>query len=300
MLQHFQVNSYDLIHLHSIWFFPSLVATFFRKNAKLITTIHGVYPDNKSSFLKIVLFLYKPFAAYILHSCNRIIVLSNSEKEKLMQLFRVKPLKIHVIPNAIEINTEKIERKNDQILFTGRLIKDKNPDLLIKAFAQIKNQLPNYKVIFVGPINEAYKDELCKLAKRKKVLDSIKFVGPLNPLLEKDKKLLFNYYKKSKIFVSLGSWEGLPTRLLEAMSYKNVCISYASGGTSELIRNRHDGFILKKLDSVELGKIILEIAENSEMQKNIGENAHDKIEKKFNCKNQFKTVKKLYDEVLNG
>ena len=47
-IKHLKKNNYDILHLHSVWFLHSLLAVYFSKKARIIATIHGVYPDNAS------------------------------------------------------------------------------------------------------------------------------------------------------------------------------------------------------------------------------------------------------------
>jgi len=154
LMNHFKKNRYDLIILHQIWFIPSFEALSFKKNAKTITVVHGVYPDKATKKQKFLLWLYKPIAKYVLKKSDHIIVQSNSEKDKLLKIFKINKNKVNVIYNGtvLEKNREKIESKERVILFTGRIIPDKNPDLLIKAGVLLSNKKYDFKIKFIGNI----------------------------------------------------------------------------------------------------------------------------------------------------
>ncbi|GAG99497.1 unnamed protein product, partial [marine sediment metagenome] len=139
---------------------------------------------------------------------------------------------------------EKIKKKYNPsnqkiILFTGRMIPDKNPDKLILSFPKIKKHFPRAKIIFVGPIDKQYKKELLNLIPAKFKKDLI-FTGSLHPV--KDVRKIFSFYKIADVFVSIGSWEGLPTRIIEALSQNTPVIAYASGGSKQYTKKFYQSF----------------------------------------------------------
>jgi glycosyltransferase involved in cell wall biosynthesis len=296
IIPYFKKNYFDVIHLHSIWFLPCFEAVLFKKNSKIITTIHGVYPDNASVILKFVLNLYKPFAKYIINKSKKVITLSNSEKEKLIKIFKVKKEKIVVIPNGIRLEKYHKRPKEEIILFTGRIIPDKNPEVLIKSAKYIQSKIKNFKIIFIGPIEENYKKELENLALENKVFDKIEFIKELNQSLPKERKELMDFYNKSKVFVSLGSWEGLPTRVMEAMQFEVPCVAYSAGGSSELVINNENGFIIDKLDEKKLAEKLLILLKNKKLTEKLGRKARETIKKNFNWEEISKQIMKLYKE----
>lgn len=292
MLKYLKNNSYDIIHVHNVWFLPSLESVILRRKAKIITTMHGVYPDNSNWKLRLFLNLYKPFAKYILNKSYQIIVLSNSEKEKLMSIFKINPEKIVVIPNGIQIQNYKRIKKDNIILFTGRIIPDKNPDLLIKAAGILNNKFKDFKIVFIGPIEERYKSELENIANKLNLTDKIVFIPSLDQSNLIQKKELMNFYKESKIFISIGSWEGLPTRSMEAMQFETPCITYSSGGSSELVIDNFNGFVISSLDEKLLVEKIYTLMTNKKLAEKFGKNARKTIKKDFDWE-------KLSEKILN-
>jgi glycosyltransferase involved in cell wall biosynthesis len=287
-----------LIHLHSIWFLPCLMAAILNKKARIVTTVHGAYPENADWLLRIFLIFFWPFAKYILHKSDKIIALSVSEKDKLKKIFGLKENKILVLPNGINLLPIKNSKKKKIILFTGRIIPDKNPELLIKAFALAKDKLSGYKIFFVGPCSSDYKEELKKIAFKLNVGSLVHFKGPLNQSVEKDRLQLMKYYEKAMIFVALGSWEGLPTRLLEAMQSQACCITYSAGGVNELIQDGKNGIIIDKLDKALLAEKLIKIAQNENQAKKIGKSARITVVEKYNWEQIFRKLKKVYFELI--
>jgi glycosyltransferase involved in cell wall biosynthesis len=286
---HFVKNKYDLIQLHQIWFLPSLFATLFSKGTKKVVIIHGVYPDKATFFQKFFINLYKPFAQYVINNSEAVMVQSNSEKEKLLKHFRVHKNKILVIYNGItlENNRKKIKNEENTILFTGRTIPDKNPDLVIKAGKILSDKNLKFKIKFIGTIEENYKEELLQLANNLGIKDKIIFI----PNIPKERRAdLMKEYASAFTCVAVGSWEGLPNRLMEAMQFGVPCIAYASGGTPELIQDKKTGLLIKDLDERELAKKIELLMKNKKLYESIGKNGKKMVETKFNWDNTFEKI----------
>lgn len=129
------------------------------------------------------------------------------------------------IPTAVNLptefeNTNILERfdlrKNGYYLYLGRLVQDKNPDYLIKAFLKIDSD--DIRLVIAGA-NEAdsqYVDHLHKLANND---PRIIFTGAVYGL---DKETLL---KHCKVFCIPSTIEGLAITLLEAMSYAKPVIA---------------------------------------------------------------------------
>lgn len=129
------------------------------------------------------------------------------------------------IPTAVNLpteftNTDVLERfnitKNGYYLYLGRLVQDKNPDYLIKAF--LKADVKDSKLVIAGA-NDAdpqYVDYLHKLANND---PRIIFTGAVYGL---DKETIL---KECKVFCIPSTIEGLAITLLEAMSYAKPVIA---------------------------------------------------------------------------
>ena len=97
-------------------------------------------------------------------------------------------------------------------------------------------------------------------------------------------------YKKSAVFTSLGSWEGLPTRLMEAMQFEVPCITFSADGRSELIQDGKNGFIINKLEEKLLAEKLIILLKNKRFAEKLGKNARQTIIDRFNWKNIFKEI----------
>ena len=179
---------------------------------------------------------------------------------------------IKVIPNPARaiVKYPNIERKN-QIVYIGRLHKEKGVDVLIEAFATITNR-KDWKLILAGAgIHKNYFVEQVKSLCEE---DNIIFVGKVK---EVDKLLA-----KSKIFGFTSHGEGFPNALLEAMCAGVPVVSYdCVAGPAEIITNNKNGFLIKYGDKSSFIEHLEYLMKHEEERKRMSENAIKSC-KKFN------------------
>ncbi|MFZ5364595.1 MAG: glycosyltransferase family 4 protein [Patescibacteria group bacterium] len=96
-------------------------------------------------------------------AASKIITISEFSKKELIDVFKIKPEKIHVVYNGyddekyrphelaeIDSVKSKYNLKNPYLIFVGRLEEKKNTPFLVECFAQFKKKFPEYKLVLVG------------------------------------------------------------------------------------------------------------------------------------------------------
>lgn len=152
------------------------------------------------------------------------------------------------------------------ILMVGRLQEQKNPELLIKAFARIHNKLPGYVVEYYG--EGELESNLKKIALQLGVSEKIKFKGKTQEIKEK--------LERARLYVMTSDYEGMPNSLMEAMAVGIPAISTdcPCGGPRMLITNETEGRLIPVNDDKKLSATIMEILENEDMWHSIS--VHEK------------------------
>ena len=109
------------------------------------------------------------------------------------------------------------------------------------------------------------------------------------------KKLDF-FYNKSDLFVSTSLYEGLPTTMIEAASYRLPIISSNfKSGAAEILSNGKSGFLFKLRDYKKLSKLIEDFYNNPKIF----------LQKEKNCRrnlNRFSVKKntKLFNHLVQS
>ena len=148
------------------------------------------------------------------------------------------------------------------IVTAGRLNEVKNHQMLIKAFKDISEKYPDYKLIIYGSGPEKERDE--ELVEELGLKERAILPGAT-------KKIVEAIYKAS-MFVLTSNYEGMPNALMEAMALGLPCISTdcPSGGPKELIQDKINGLLIPVEDKDALSSAIRYLIENPQKAKAMG------------------------------
>jgi len=159
-------------------------------------------------------------------------------------LKNIKPFStsLAIIPNGISANQpfdlELIKEKI--ILVVGRIgATQKNHQLLLYAFSKVNN-LYDYKLYFVGPVDPSFQlffDELCK--ENISLRSNVVFTGNLE-----NKADLYELYKRSKLVAFSSFYEGFSIAMIEALYFGCYLISSDLAVATDLTKNGKFGTIV--------------------------------------------------------
>jgi glycosyltransferase involved in cell wall biosynthesis len=134
--------------------------------------------------------------------------------------------------------------------------------------------VPSVKLLIVGKGEE--KDNLVNLVNQYNLNDTVTFKQDLS-----DEELIKNI-KESELLVLPSTREGFGMVLAEANCCFKPVVTYASGGTVEVVENGYNGYLVESENIPELKDKILELLEKKELQKQFGINGRKKVETEFN------------------
>ncbi len=146
-----------------------------------------------------------------------------------------------VVPNGIDL--AEIEgigpstRKSDA-LFVGRLIKEKNTDLLIRSLPLVKETFPDIKCTIIGEGPE--KEKLEGLTGELGLLENVEFAGFLDSYSD-----VISNMKSSKVLVLPSRREGFGMVVVEANAcgVPVVVVDHTMNAAKDLITPGKNGFI---------------------------------------------------------
>jgi glycosyltransferase involved in cell wall biosynthesis len=227
---------------------------------------------------------------------HAIAVVSKVQQEYLKERYGVESVYIPpgVNPPQIE-KTDLIKRYglqgNDYILFAARLVREKGAHYLIDAYKQLSTDL---KLIIAGDAQheDRYKSELYKLAEGDK---NIIFTGFVTG------KLLHELFSNCYLFVLPSEVEGLPTALLEAMSYGNCCLASSIPENLEALNGY--GYTFRNKDVRDLAEKLKMLIENEDLVTSVKEKAKRHVIENHswdNIKDRFEELYKGMLKVKNG
>ncbi|RHR99019.1 glycosyltransferase [Parabacteroides sp. AF14-59] len=154
----------------------------------------------------------------------------------------------------MHIHERLFEEKENLILTVGDLGRDqKNTQMLLRALEKI--DLGEWKVYLIGPICELFEkyieDFYMKCPNKK---EQVLFTGPIY-----DKKQLWEYYNKAKVFVLTSKFESFALVLNEAKRFRNYLISTPVGAFRDLCDNGKLGISVSQNADEELAERLNEV-----------------------------------------
>ncbi len=281
-------GGYDVIHFHAEG--PSamvFLAKLFGK--RCIVTIHGLdWQRSKwgGFATKYLIFGEKIAAKY----ADKIIVLSKNVQEYFKTTYNRDTV---YIPNGIEkptlspadlINEKYGLKKDEYILFLGRVVPEKGIHYLIEAYSRLDT---DKKLVIAGGASHTaeYENEIRELGKDNKNIIYTGFIQGQE---------LSELYSNAYIYCLPSDLEGMPISLLEAMSYGNCCLTSDIAECTEMCCDYAEVFEKGSVNS--LAEKLDYLLNNDKLVKEYKSNAQDYILGKYNWDDITEQTLKLYTE----
>ncbi len=157
-----------------------------------------------------------------------------------------------------EIDSAGPTDDKSDIIFVGRLIKDKNVDLLIKSTGLIKKAISNIKCLIIGDGPE--RNSLEGLVSNLHLEKNVSFSGSLD-----DSQDVFSRLKASKVFVLPSTREGFGIVSLEANAcgLPIVTVKHPQNAATDLVVEGRNGFLCE-VDEEDMAKKIMMALERAQ------------------------------------
>lgn len=218
--------------------------------------------------------MYKWVEKISAHFCDKIVCISDAEKESALREKICKPSKLQVIYNGVDLeeikNTVPKTRKELHIPedafvvgMVGRLSKQKAPDVFVKAASLIKKKIPNAYFLMVG--DGELRDQVEEMIHNFDMDSSFLITGWV------DKPTA--YMKILNVGCLLSRWEGFGLVLPEYMACGLPIIATNVDAIPNIIKNDVNGILVKKDAYYEVCNACLKIRENHIFNKKMISNA---------------------------
>lgn len=204
-------------------------------------------------------YLLKGITKWIFKLTDIFSVETEEARSYLIKIYPELEQKLICIPNGVdnlyleeEIKLKSWEEKEDIIITVGRIgTHQKNTELFLEAIKKV--ELNNWTVFILGPVEDSFQtyiDNFFKLNPH--LIDRIIFTGNIS-----NRKELFEWYNRAKVFCLTSRFEGFPVTFPEAIYFGNHIISTPVSGAEYIINKGENGRVVSA-DTKEFAEAINE------------------------------------------
>lgn len=280
----FNLPFYEIVHIHTseppsairkalfVWW-----AKLWKK--KVIVHFHAFSPETTINGK------YQKVYKYLFNHADKVIVLSQLWKNYVNNTFHLGN-KVQIIynPCTTEILPNRYSKQNI-ILYAGTINTRKGYADMIKAFAQIASQYPEWKIVFAG---NGDIDKGKMLAKKLGIESQTQFLGWINGK-EKDKA-----FKEATIFCLPSYAEGFPMAVLDAWAYGLPVITTPVGGIPDIAKDGDNLLLFQPGDYNKLAHLMECLINNKTLREKIIKQSLILSKTTFNIDTINKHISNLY------
>lgn len=294
-----ELKEFDIIHMHNYRNFANIVVHHYARKYRIpyVLQSHGSAATYfQKGALKRV--FDKLWGYRILNDASTTFAVTKTEAQQYMDI-GISHNKIDIVPNGISLSEyEELPPKGDFrkqygisnddtiILYLGRVNKIKGIDCLVKAFAQLRKNIPATKLVIAGP-DDGYFSRLKNIVYELGIECDVVFPGPLH---DKNK---ISAYVDAAVYVLPSNYEIFGMTLLEAWACGTPVITTDQCGLADVVANNQAGLVVP-YDSNSLHDALYHILNDEECQQRFGENGKSLVRNQFNWEKIAKQVEDIY------
>ena len=233
--------------------------------------------------------------------CDKIICISDAEKQSALDKKICKDDKLQVIFNGVDIESYEngvhgaVKKKDLNIPedafivgMVGRISPQKAPDIFVKMAKKVKDEVPNAHFIIVG--NGTQEAEIRKYSEDNGFLDSLHITGWVdNPL---------SYVELFNVACLLSRWEGFGLALPEYMMVGKPIVASRVDAIPNIIRDGENGLLVEVDDVVGASNAVLRIYQEDELKDRLVAQGLEDVHSRFNARRVSEEHGKLFENIV--
>jgi len=202
--------------------------------------------------------------------------------------------KVVVVTNGIDLASyDKYETNlvyQNYVVFIGRLVFNKNLDIVLSSFTEVTKKIPDARLIVVGfgPMLDEWKKMAMRLGLTKNVV--------FTEYVSQQKKL--DILSKSSALLLPSITEGMPIVVLEAFALSKPVLLSDIEPHHDIVENGTDGFLVPLYNINQWAEKIIFILSNKQAREDIGRKARSKVENKYSMDKTLRELESLYISCL--
>ena len=193
-------------------------------------------------------------------------------------------------PLALDAKVLSTQQKSKRVIAIGRYAYEKGYDLLLRVWALVEKQYPDWSLDVYGMGNRQPYEQL--LAKLKLNPEKCRLHGALSDVKKE--------YQNGSLLVLPSRTEGFGLVLLEAMAFGIPVVAFDCGsGPSSIISDGEDGFLVQPFNINDFAEKMMQLMEDDGLRKTMGSNGIRKAQQ-YTIDKIGLQWKQLFDELMQN
>jgi len=288
----------DIVHAHQYTpYFYAALSGLLARPVRVIFTEHGRhYPDRVRRRRVIGNQILRPVtAAYT--------AVSDFTRRSLVTLERIPRSRIEVIYNGIDVPVAHddsprararaglgLDQSAAVVLSVGRLDRVKDFGTLVRAMTKVVIDVPEAVLLIAGGGDEAYRQELIRLADELGIADHVRLLGS-----RRDVPALL---AACDVFTLTSVTEALSMTILEAMAAGRPVLATDVGGNAEVVVPGETGVLIPVGDSSAAAQALIDLLTDPRRARGMGAAGRRRVRERFTRAATFEAYRRLYRRTL--
>ncbi|MGO8898281.1 MAG: glycosyltransferase family 4 protein [Isosphaeraceae bacterium] len=241
------VGSFDVVHAHDWLASNAAIWVKEGRGRRAVLTMHSTeYGRNGNRFLGGQAARVQEHERHGTYCADRVITVSNQLKAETRWLYELPDWKVRTIYNGVStlqfdyaVDEGEVKRRyamgplDPMILFVGRMVVQKGPDILVRTMPSILRHYPHAKFVFVG--DGHMKEDVCRIGHQLGVAHAMRILGVVRG------RELTNLFKACDVVAVPSRNEPFGIVILEGWSAHKPVVSTKRGGPAEFVWHEING-----------------------------------------------------------
>jgi glycosyltransferase involved in cell wall biosynthesis len=288
-------NSVDITHAHVGRDYLVAALACKRTAAKLVLTRHHYLPLRQNAIYR-----------WLLGDAARIIAVSSSVRQSVIERLAIAPDKVHIIPNWIDASRfNLIDREAARAMFQvrsslaaaciGQITPAKGQEEFVRAAGRIARMRTDTDFLIVGEESEGghtFTDQLRDLSRQLGIDDRVSFKGYVSHLPE----LL-----AAVDVVVVPSWdEGFSLVTIEALAARRAVLAADTGGIRDIIKDNSTGMLFQPRDVGGLANKLLWLLSDGPLRERLASQGQRDVYSRYSREKTIDMIEALYLDILES
>lgn len=232
--------------------------------------------------------------ARIYAGASAIFTFSDKLRESFINDYGIAPSRVFTTHPGPNFDTSALpererERPADRpptVLFIGRDFARKGGDVLLAAFARVREALPDAVLRIVGP------------AASDAPPPGVEMLGALRKTVPAEAARLTEALRTADVFCFPTRYEPFGIVLLEAMTMGKPCVASDTFAVPEMVKDGETGYTVPAGDAVSLADRLVQVLRDPVLARRLGDAGHRRVQEHFSWANVARIMQAQLDRVV--